>query len=302
MEEKAALHVLGALTPEEAREFKAALRQNPELKEFVARLSTATGAVAGAVPTVEPPPQLRAKILAQVAEPQKIISLPARKTGFLNWLPWAFAACLAVLGIVLFAQDSRLRQQAGAQKNQIGSLIALAVGLQSATNDLSQSVLALEATNRLADITISSQSEKINSLTALAAALSAATNDLQQAVFALRETNRLANLKIAMLNSLIADAPTAVAVTLWDDAKQEGVFVVQHLKTLPADRDYQLWVLDKGTTPVDAGVFRVDASGGVRVDFKAKQLIQSAGKFAVTEEIRGGVPAPTLKNMVLIGG
>ena len=35
MEEKAALHVLGALTPEEAREFKAAMRQDSELKEFV---------------------------------------------------------------------------------------------------------------------------------------------------------------------------------------------------------------------------------------------------------------------------
>ena len=105
-----------------------------------------------------------------------------------------------------------------------------------------------------------------------------------------------------MLNSLLADAPTAVAVTLWDDHKQEGVFVVQHLKTLPPDRDYQLWVLDKGTTPVDAGVFRVDANGSVRVEFKAKQLIQSAGKFAVTEEVRGGVAAPTIKNMVLVGG
>jgi len=144
------------------------------------------------------------------------------------------------------------------------------------------------------------QKEKINSLTALAGALQAATNDLQQVVFALRETNRLANLKIAMLNSLLADAPTAVAVSLWDDAKQEGVFVVQHLKTLPEDREYQLWVMDHGTTPVDAGVFRVDANGGVRVEFKVKLPIQSAGKFAVTEEIRGGVSAPTLKNMVLV--
>ena len=121
-------------------------------------------------------------------------------------------------------------------------------------------------------------------------------------MLALQATNRLANLRIAMLGSLLSDAPKAVAVSLWDDAKQEGVFLVQNLKPLPADRDYQLWVLDNGTTPVDAGVFRVDESGNVRLEFKTKSLIKVAGKFAVTEEARGGVVSPTLKNMVLLGG
>jgi hypothetical protein len=58
-------------------------------------------------------------------------------------------------------------------------------------------------------------------------------------------------------------------------------------------------VLENGTTPVDAGVFRVDENGNVRVDFKAKQTIKVPGKFAVTEEVRGGVASPTIKNMVL---
>jgi anti-sigma-K factor RskA len=116
---------------------------------------------------------------------------------------------------------------------------------------------------------------------------------------ALQETNRLANLKIAMLNSLVTDAPKTVAVSLWDESKQEGVFVVENLKQLPPDRDYQLWVLDNGTTPVDAGVFHVDANGGVRVEFKARQPIKVAGKFAVTEEAKGGVASPTIANMVL---
>ena len=274
MEEQASLHVLGALTPDEAREFKKILHADPELQKFVARLSQATGALAGAIPVVEPPPQLRAKILAQIAGPQKMISLPPRKSGFLNWLPWGFATCIAVLCIVLFAQDSRLRQLVGAQEQA-------AVLQQQQLND---------------------QQLRINSLTLLASTLQETTNDLQQTVLALQATNRLANLTIAMLNSLLADAPTAVAVTLWDESKQEGVFVVQHLKTLPADRDYQLWVLENGTTPVDAGVFRVDENGGVRVEFKAKQPIKIAGKFAVTEEARGGAASPTIKNMVLVGG
>ena len=274
MQEQASLHVLGALTPAEAREFKAAMRRDSELKEFVARLSTATGALAGAVPLEEPPPQLRAEILASVGEPQKIISLPERKRCFLNWLPWALASFIALLFLLHFPQDSQLRRQVEVQQKQVSSQQEQIAG----------------------------QREKITALTVLAAALQSATNNLQQTVLALQATNRLANLRIAMLNSLLADAPTAVAVSLWDDAKQEGVFVVQHLKPLPPDRDYQLWVLNKGTTPVDAGVFRVDANGGVRVEFKARQPIEVAGKFAVTEEARGGVASPTIKNMVLVGG
>lgn len=257
MEEQASLHVLGALTPDEAREFKQAMQADSELQKFVARLSTATGALAGSVEAAEPSPQLRARIFAQVGEPQKIISLPERKTGFAFWLPWSLAAGFAVLCIILNVQDGHLRQTVGNQMQQINNLNQLAQSLQSATNGLQQTVLALQ------------------------------------------ETNRLANLKIAMLNSLMADAPNAVAVSLWDNEKQDGVFVAENLKALPADKDYQLWVLDNGTTPVDAGVFQVDENGRVRVDFKTKLQIKSAGKFAVTEEVKGGVASPTIKNMVL---
>jgi anti-sigma-K factor RskA len=257
MEEQASLHVLGALSETEAREFKQAMQADPELKKFVARLSTATGALAGAIPMAEPPPQLRAKILAQAGGPQKQISLPERKFNPFSWLPWALAAGFAALCIMLNIQDSQLRK------------------------------------------TVSEQTQEINNLNQLAQSLQSVTNGLQQTVLALQETNQLANLKIAMLNSLMGDAPKAIAVSLWDDEKQDGVFVAENLKALPADKDYQLWVLENGTTPVDAGVFHVDENGRVRVDFKAKFPIKVAGKFAVTEEIKGGVTSPTLKNIVL---
>ncbi len=66
MEEQASLHVLGALTETEAREFKQAMMADAETKEFVARLSTATGALAGAVPVVAPSAKLREKIMAGI--------------------------------------------------------------------------------------------------------------------------------------------------------------------------------------------------------------------------------------------
>ena len=128
-------------------------------------------------------------------------------------------------------------------------------------------------------------------------------NSLQHQVVALRETNQLVSLRIAMLNSLLADAPKAIAVSLWDNEQQKGVFVVQNLKPLPTDKDYQLWVMDpKYPTPVSAGVFQVDEQGNVRIQFKAGKPITAADKFAVTMEPKGGLPTPTLKNLVLIGG
>ena len=71
MQETASLHVLGALTPAEALAFKRQMHADPELKNFVSQLSTATGALAGTVPAAEPPPQLRAKILEAIGARQQ---------------------------------------------------------------------------------------------------------------------------------------------------------------------------------------------------------------------------------------
>jgi anti-sigma-K factor RskA len=257
MEEQASLHVLGALNETEAREFKQKLKTDPELQEYVSRLSVATGALAGATPLKEPPPQLRARILTQVEPKQKIVSLPERKFSPLSWLPWAVATAALALCFVFSGQNSRLRDTIGSQAQQIDALNQFAQSLQAETNSLTQVVVALQ------------------------------------------ETNRLANLRIAMLNSLVPNAPQAVAVSLWDDQKQDGVFVAQKLKALPEDRDYELWVIDQNNKPVASGVFHVGEAGNVRLDFKPSQFIKVAQVFAVTEEIKGGVASPTIKNMVL---
>jgi anti-sigma-K factor RskA len=79
------------------------------------------------------------------------------------------------------------------------------------------------------------------------------------------------------------------------------VSLAENLKALPEDEDYELWVIDENQTPVAAGVFHVDANGKVKMDFKPSRLVKTAGMFAVTQEIKGGVPSPTMKNMVLAG-
>jgi anti-sigma-K factor RskA len=264
MEEQAGLYVLGALPDGEIAAFEEAMKGDAELRNLVESLRISRDAMAGALPCVEPPAALKQKIMARI-ESQKIVKLPPapepHAQGWAVWLPWALAACLAVVCAVSFSRQNAMREKLGLQEKQIADL------------------------NKLAD------------------SLRAEAGDLRLAVARLNETNRLENLRIAMLGSLLEDSPKAVAVSLWDNSRQSGVFVVQNLKPLPADKDYQLWVIDpKYSTPVSAGVFQVDDQGNMRIQFKTDKLIESANKFAVTQEPKGGLPVPTLKNMVLIGG
>jgi anti-sigma-K factor RskA len=265
MEEQASLYVLGVLTPEEIREFETALGRDVELQQHVEKLRVSRDALAGTLRQATPPPALKRKILAQISAQEKVVRLPTNVdehgTSRSSWLPWALAACLAIVCGVSLTQQKNLRQKIGEQRHQIVDLNGLADSLRSETLDLKHMVASLQ------------------------------------------ETNRLANLRIAMLGSMLSDSPKAVAVSLWDDKEQRGVFLVQNLKPLPADKDYQLWVIDpKYPTPVSAGVFQVDAQGNVRLQFKANKLIESANKFAVTLEPKGGLLTPTLKNLVLMGG
>jgi len=262
-EEQAALHVLGALDEREAREFQAVLRQDTELQAYVSRLTKVTGALAGAVPSATPPPRLRTQILQRIDEKKRTEAAPA--VAFTAWFRLGLPWALA------------------------GGFALLCLVLWGQTGRQEQ--------------IIRQQTAQISDLNLLAQSLQSATNNLQQAVASLEATNRLAGLRIAMLNSQLASAPGAVGVSLWDNRKQEGVFVVQNMKPLPAGRDYQLWVIDpKYKLPVSAGVFQVNDLGGGRVSFKADKLIQVAGKFAVTEEPKGGLPVPSLNHLVLIGG
>ena len=263
MEEQASLYVLGVLTPTEQQAFETALAKSAELQQLVAALHATRDVMAGSVPLMKPSPQLKQQILEQIAPATKSVARPVPRESFSFINLWLPWALATCLTLIC----------------------SILFWQQTQLNDQ-----------------ITGQAQRLQALNQLADGLRSATNSLQQTVLALRETNQLASLRIAMLNSLLADAPKAIAVSLWDGETQKGVFVVQNLKPLPADKDYQLWVMDsKYPTPVSAGVFQVDEKGNVRIQFKAGKPIASADKFAVTMEPKGGLPTPTLSNLVLLG-
>ena len=59
---------------------------------------------------------------------------------------------------------------------------------------------------------------------------------------------------------------------------------------MQANKDYQLWVLDKSKpAPVSAGVIKLDDRGYATVKFKPVEPV-TPSKFALSVEKEGGVP------------
>jgi hypothetical protein len=233
---------------------------------LVRDLRAVTEVIAGTSPALEPPPSVKAKLMLQIGEqPQR---RPAATVTDLSTRRrpvsiWVPWALAAGLAVVSFGF---LYQSAG-----------LKAELAAQARHIEELGMSLEV----------AQSE---------------SGELRQTVARLRENNRLAAIRIALLDSLVPADPKAVAVSVWDNEHQNGVFIVRNLKALPTDKDYQLWIIDpKYPSPVDAGVFQVDAKGNVRADFHAREAIQNAGQFAVTIEKKGGAQTPNLKAMVLAG-
>ncbi len=253
----ACLYALGSLPADEAEMFESALAADGKLRNFTRDLRCLTPLLAWASPASEPPQHLRSKILAVIRHSEKVVrpdfqgGNPASVTC-INWIPWVAAACMTFASVVLYQQNSTLKQSRANLR------------LTSAGQQQQFASLRVE----LADW---------------------------------KSKDRLSQMRIAMLGSLLESSPKAVAVSLWDAEKQDGVLVVQNLTPLPTENDYQLWVIDpQHSAPIDAGVFTVDEKGNVRFRFKPKLSVKSADKFAVTLEKKGGAPAPQ-GQMVLAG-
>jgi anti-sigma-K factor RskA len=276
MQEQAAAYALGALDDNETRAFEVSLRVDPELRALVRELRSVTEALAGTVPALEPAAAVKTRLLLEIDPPQPAATkrTPERPIG---------AAASAPMGVPVSRPANPWIPWAIAAALALVSLAFLwqSAGLRSQ---------------------LAAQANRINELTASAELARSETTDLRQAVAKLRESNRLASFRIALLDSLLAASPKTIAVSVWDNERQDGVFIVRNLKPLPSDKDYQLWIIDpKYPSPVDAGVFQVDAKGNVRRDFRAKLPIQAANQFAVTIEQKGGAAVPNTKAMVLAG-
>jgi anti-sigma-K factor RskA len=296
MQEQAAAYALGALEPEQASEFEVSLRVDPALRALVRELRSVTEALAGTAPALEPSAAVKARLLAEID--RHIRAAAPRAPGERPAGAGAIAPASTPPVEPLRAPASApTRVPVSASPGRPGRpwipwVLAAALALLSLA-------FLWQSTRLRAQLAV--QATRINELTASAELARAESAELRQVVAKLRDSNRLASFRVALLDSLAA-SPTTIAVSVWDNDRQDGVFIVRNLKPLPSDKDYQLWIIDpKYPLPVDAGVFQVDAKGNARQGFRAKLPIQAANQFAVTIEQKGGAAVANSKAMVLAG-
>jgi len=105
-EERASLFVLGLLEDKELADFEKELQSNATLRALIDELDSTAAQLAHTVPSHSTPPELRERVLAQA--PNRRMTRFPRSQG---WVPWALAACLALVAAYLIAEQNQLRHR-----------------------------------------------------------------------------------------------------------------------------------------------------------------------------------------------
>jgi anti-sigma-K factor RskA len=320
-EELASLYALDLLEGDERVRFETALAGNPALQSLVQEFREASAALAQTA-TVTPPAELRARLMTSIALERKGAAVLADKrpppnaklATFRTFTPWALAASFAVLGLWLAQRVSTIRGELALKETEVEiaqlglrstrslfeaeqivtqkQISDLATRLTQRQQELLEAIrLATDVTEKLA-AEIETGNRKEAEVADLAQRLATAESARATLAQRLQSEGELANLKIATLASLLNNSPEALAVAIWDPAKQEGLFTVEKLPALAADQSYELWVIGEGA-PVSAGVFNIAADGSGRVPFKPRAAVPAVAKFAVSRERKDGLTSHT---------
>ncbi len=277
MQERAALHALGLLPPEETAEFEREMWSRPGLRDLVQEMCLGLETVGRTGAKREAPRHLRETLIAQVSNrpaSNPPITFPAyvpvtpvasRPTNII-WLPWAAAAAFALLGSIFFFQRNAARAEVKAE-------------IAKATETTRQLTVATSQTAGL--------SRRVADLEAETAKLRGETARLAQT-----QAVSWSKLRVASLRTTPSANPasTAGGLVLWDAEQAAGMLSVRNLPPAPAGKDYQLWVVDPGQPkPLNGGVFKTNADGSAQIYFRPTSTSKvSADKFAISLEPEGG--------------
>jgi len=266
-------YLLGELDPATADQVRAELARDVELREFARDFEEAFASLAYTASPMAPPRELPQRIL-QAERRARRSTLPAPYSKII-WLtmPWALAACLAIVCAVLSLEQTRIRKDL--------------ISLQEQNKEASKALISLQEKN----------TEASRALVALQQKIAQSERDLA----ALKEKNVLSELKIATLKAQIAAYKGATAVVVWDKEQKKGVLQLDKLPPPGQGKDYQLWVIDsKKPQPVSAGILSVPNDGLIRTSFHPAVPVESADAFAISVEKAGGAPKPE-GQIILVG-
>jgi anti-sigma-K factor RskA len=259
LHESVGLYVLGALEPNERLEFERHLQTCDECTAEVRSLAGITSALPHAVPLVDPPGSLRARVVAVTGRtrtaPPNVIALPARPARARAWVStvgWLSAAALLIVSVGLGSHSLSLQREISGLRAEVGNLTAR----------LNQSEQRVTVATRLV-----------------------ALADARMAVLTAPDLTQVD------LQGQPPVAPRASGRAFY--SRSRGlVFTASDLPPLRAGRTYQLWLVT-AQSPVSAGLLELDAAGRVTQAFNTPVDLARPVAIAVTDEPAGGVPAPT---------
>ncbi len=283
--------LLGTDSDSEHREFQTRLDTDADLRAHVEALREDVALLAYTAPSLEPPPGLKANILAAVRnERLAVTEAPAAATTPVNdssssatkstWLPWAVAAGFAIFAGILWTNNQSLLEES----RELATQTAI-------SENLFKQVAELESGQRTSSEALHASEKQVTELASRNAQLATQNDSLDQQLATLLKRSAIAEMKVATLTSQI-DASYLASIA-WSQDDQTGILHVRRLPTAERDQDYQLWVLDKNqAAPVSAGVFRVAEDGSATIEFTPTQDVSPDSSFAVSLEKSGGSPSP----------
>jgi anti-sigma-K factor RskA len=265
-EELAALHALRMLEPEEARVFLGEIKYAPKSIEYVNELEEVAAELAELIEPEDAPAQCRAAVFDAIAGRRRDKTVTKMKSGtkvLLGVLGWAAAATIAVSAYGMWFQMRSAQKQ-------------LADVVQTHDNAQQEAESLRAETGRLKQQLASAEQKTVA---------------LNEQIVRLQATNPLSSLEAAALRAQNNSWADTGAVIVWDPAKQEGLLRMTKARPVSANKDYQLWVIDKELpAPVSAGIVKIDEQGVATITFKPTAAVSHASAFAVSIEVKGGVP------------
>lgn len=249
-------YALGALTPDEVKEFEQYLsRASAKEREILSEFTSAASLLPLALERKTPPAQVKQQLMQKIALAARayesvqartdslVPEVPARAT---NWMPWGIAAGLAMVALFSLYVMNLM----GTIAEQNSKIASMEIRLVELKDELSR-------------------------------------KDEQLKVLAAKEIH------ISIMSGLEVN-PVGYGKIIWDPEKKSAILQVSNLPTVPPDKDYQLWVI-KDKKPISAGVFAVAdrEANFFKIENLAAVNPKEINAFAVTLEPKGGVPQPT---------
>jgi anti-sigma-K factor RskA len=265
------LYVLGDISRAEKLQVEEMAEKYPEIRAEIADIERSLEAYALAN-AVQPAEHLREKVLNSLVTnfaidgnfPTKVVTRTEDETRYIND------------NIVALPRAKSNNFYKYAFAASMLALIASVIGLISLNNQLKES------------------NEVIASLQTKNTSFANNVKYMENEISVLHDPE----VKVLKLQGL-PKAPGSQLTVAWSPRKKKVMINLEDMKLAANDKDhqYQLWAIVDGK-PVDLGVF--DADKADTTGMKEMKPVANAAVFAVTLEKHGGVPSPTMDQMVVM--